>query len=94
MPLCHGLRQSHQIGSESSWEGLLTARLDVRLTLPSLNKRRPYLLRQLRHVDRLDLSEGGQLLQSLLGLLLDGDDEGVLHVAVLRQVHGWGEREA
>ncbi len=48
-----------------------------------------YLLWQFRHVDRLNFSKSRKSLQSLLCLLLHGDDEGVLHVAVLRQLLGW-----
>ena len=45
-----------------------------------------YLLRELRHVNGFDLPQGGEPLESLLGLLLDCDDKGILHVAVLRQL--------
>ena len=45
-----------------------------------------YLLGQGGHVHGLDLPEGGELLQPLPGLLLHCDHEGVLHVAVLRQL--------
>ena len=44
-----------------------------------------HLLRERRHVHRLDLPQGGQPLQSLPGLLLHRYHEGVLHVAVLCQ---------
>ena len=42
-----------------------------------------YLLGQGGHVHGLDLPEGGELLQPLPGLLLHGDHEGILDVAVL-----------
>ena len=45
-----------------------------------------YLLRQLGHVDRFDFLEGRQTFQSLARLLLHGDDERILHVAVGRQI--------
>ena len=43
---------------------------------------------QLGHIHRLDLLEGRQALESLSGLLLDGDDESILHVGCGRKVVG------
>ena len=45
-----------------------------------------YLLRKGRHIHGFDLPEGGETLQSFPGLLLNGDHERVLHVAVLGQL--------
>ena len=51
--------------------------------LKSFQIHRAHLLGELSHVDGFDLSQGGEPLEPLLGLLLDGDDKCILHVTIL-----------